>query len=650
MGVVACRSVAVLSLSMYLGNLIPWLILLLLLVEGSTKQWKQKHRTLDCIGDGSIELEVANGGQERYRDDQTRSGRSAILADPEDAVTCPHWMIPIRNSTACKCGRDLGVVGCQNNTQKVKMLKCYCMTYSSDKTSLIVGACWYSCQLTQNTHSAYYTVPSNVSKVCDLFHRAGQLCGKCKDGFAPPVYSYNSSCVNCTDYSNNSAKYMAISLLPITVLFLVVVIFRISAASGLLNVFVIVCQIMSAPYALRHVAINKPNLELLSRIGLSLYGISNLDFFRLVYSPFCLHPRMTTLQALALDYAIAVYPLFLIFITYLLVEMHDHDVRIVVWLWKPFHSCFKRQWNIKGSLINAFATFILLSYVKFLYTSFAFLFPVKVFDIHGRALSQLYLYYDGTVEYFGTEHLPFAILALVALFVFNIFPLLLLVLYPCQCFQRCLNRYNIRCQVLHTFMDVFQGSYKDGTNGTRDCRWFAALYLMLRIILLVVYSSIPTKFAICPAILLVFVPVFLTAIFHPHKSPSHNAIDIFLLLTLISSGISIISIDLANNKAVRSQRTSLVLTIIFLCIPFLYFIAISFYKLFTRKGFVQKVRQKLCLLAPCNCQEVNLEEPWPDRIINAAEYEPLLSTESIGNQNELTDAMVNENIEHLTTY
>ena len=408
---------------MYLGSLVS-LLILLLLVEGSTTQRKKKHtvcKTPHCVSDGSVEVDVANGGQERFTDDQMRSGRSAILVDNEDTGTCPRWLFPIRNSTACKCGSRLGgVVWCSNSTQMVRILKCYCMTHSSDNTSLIVGACWYSCQLAKHTIDTFYTVPPNVSKVCDLFHRAGQLCGKCRDGFAPPVYSYNSGCINCTDYSNNWAKYMAISLLPLTVLFLVVVIFRISVASGLLNVFVLVCQIMSAPYALRHVAINKPKSELLIRILLSLYGISNLDFFRLVYPPFCLHPRMTTLQALALDYAIAVYPLFLIVITYLLVEMHDHDVRILVWLWKPFHSCFKRQWNIKGSLINAFATFLLLSYVKFLFTSFAFLFPVKVFNIHGRA-RQLYLYYDGTVEYFGTEHLPFAILALVASSVFNLF-------------------------------------------------------------------------------------------------------------------------------------------------------------------------------------------------------------------------------------
>ena len=319
---------------------------------------------------------------------------------------------------------------------------------------------------------------------------------------------------------------------------------------------------------------------------------------------------MTTLQTLALDYAIAVYPLLLIVFTYLLVEMHDHNVRIVVWLWKPFHACFvhfRRRWNIKGSLINAFATFLLLSYVKFLYTSFSFLFPVYVFNIHGKTLSKLYLYYDGTVEYFGPEHLPFAILAIIVLLAFNVFPLLLLVLYPCRCFQRCLNHYNIHFQVLHTFMDEFQGSYKDGTNGTRDCRWFAALYLMLRIALLVTYASINNEFAILPLIVLLMVPVFLTAIVHPHKSPFHNATDVFLLLVLVTTGVSLLSYD----KALRFLKPSYVLNLIFVSIPILYFITILFCKLFPCKRFVQKVRHKLCL------QEPNYEELSPDRLVNA---------------------------------
>ena len=615
---------------MSLANLIS-LIILVVSVDGSTAQWRKNYTICNTPNCSFVAAETAHVGQAL---NQRMSGENTILDDSEDGITCPHWMFPIHTengSTACECGDPVaGAVVCSSNTQKVEVHKYYCMTYSIDNTSLVVGKCQYSSKYYYYHKSGlpfYYSLPSNISQVCDLFHREGQLCGKCKDGFAPPVYSYDPSCVNCTEYSSNWVKYMAIAFLPLTALFVVVITFRVSATSGLLNVFILVCQTVSAPIGVRKIVTHTPNLKLMSRIGLSLYGIWNLDFFRLLYHPFCLHPEMTALQVLALDYAIAVYPLLLIAFTYLLVVMHDHNVRIVVWLWNPFHAYFvhfRRNSNIKGSLINAFATFLLLSYVNLLHTSFAFLFPVNVYNIHGR--SKQYLFYDGTVEYFGPEHLPFAILAIAVVLVFNIFPLLLLVLYPCQCFQRCLNHYNIQCQVLHTFMDVFQGGYKDGSNDTRECRWFSALYLMLRIGILIVYA-INAEFALCITVLLFLVPVFLTATFHPHKSPIYNIIDTFLLLIMISIGISSLSTQEVHYGALHSEKLSHALVDIFICIPLLCGFAILCYKLFAHKN---SVWQKLCLI--CNCRKVNDEEVWPDRLINAEEYTPLLSTEAVQHQ------------------
>ena len=51
-------------------------------------------------------------------------------------------------------------------------------------------------------------------------------------------------------------------------------------------------------------------------------------------------------------------------------------------------------------------------------------------------------------------------------------------------FQKCLRCCGRRLLALHAFADVFQGCYKNGTNGTRDCRYFAGLYLVFRIVLL----------------------------------------------------------------------------------------------------------------------------------------------------------------------
>ena len=46
----------------------------------------------------------------------------------------------------------------------------------------------------------------------------------------------------------------------------------------------------------------------------------NLDFFRTVYTPFCLHPELTIIQAFAMD-LIAVYPLALLGLVYLFMTM-----------------------------------------------------------------------------------------------------------------------------------------------------------------------------------------------------------------------------------------------------------------------------------------------------------------------------------------
>ena len=142
---------------------------------------------------------------------------------------------------------------------------------------------------------------------------------------------------------------------------------------------------------------------------MSVMGLWNLDFFCSVYSPFCVNPETNTLQVLALDYFIAVYPLLLIGLSYLLVLLYDENVHLIVCIRKPFVTLFirfRRQWNIKSSPVDAFATFLLLSYVKILSVSMEILMPVVLYNENGQSLSQLYLFNQGDVAYFSSQHLP----------------------------------------------------------------------------------------------------------------------------------------------------------------------------------------------------------------------------------------------------
>ena len=130
-----------------------------------------------------------------------------------------------------------------------------------------------------------------------------------------------------------------------------------------------------------------------------------------------------SLQTLALDLAVGVYPLLLMIPTYFLIGLYDRNFRLIIILWKPFKAvlkCFRSGREARTSLIDSFSTFFLLSNIKLLSSFFDLLVPVIVYQLNttGQVTTSLRLYNDATVVYFGPEHLPYAVLALTVLLLF----------------------------------------------------------------------------------------------------------------------------------------------------------------------------------------------------------------------------------------
>ena len=260
------------------------------------------------------------------------------------------------------------------------------MTYN-ESTGVVVGPCFYNCENIPKGHEdmLYHPLPHHVedlnNAMCGQFHRGGQLCGFCEEGYSPLVYSYDLQCFNCTDSHYNWVKYVTAAFIPLTVFFIIILLCRVSATSPKLYAFVNFSQniTFSANVRLILVAITSyPKIETLGQIIVALYGIWNLDFFCTLIPHICL--EVNTLQALALDYATACYPLLLIVASYVLIELHAHNFRLLVYLWKPFRRFFiyfRKQWNIKTSVIEVFATFLLLANLKFLNVSFDFSLQLK---------------------------------------------------------------------------------------------------------------------------------------------------------------------------------------------------------------------------------------------------------------------------------
>ena len=371
---------------------------------------------------------------------------------------------------ACQCADHYPhtIINCNGTSSS--LLKYYTATWDGDRNVTLTGAGVYTIDNSDRSIQ-YRLLPSNVSELndmtCKLWNRSGALCGRCLPHHYPLAYSFNLTCIHCPYVGWNLLRYIMAAYLPLTLFYIVVIFFKINVTSSYLLPIVVYCQRFTTPafscVALIDILHNtNKSFNIAAKIFISLYGIWNLDFFRPFYSDICL--RIGSLPTLALDYIIAVYPILLMIITYLLIGLYDKDYRVITMMWKPFRilfSCYRRNLDVRTSVIDAYASFFLLSFIKFLSVSFDLLVPTSVYELHQHGYNYtLRLFYAADVEYFGREHLPYAILAIIVSLFFVVLPVTTIILYSFAFFQRFLTLFPARWLLyLHTFMDAFQGCY-----------------------------------------------------------------------------------------------------------------------------------------------------------------------------------------------
>ena len=568
----------------------------------------------------------------------------AVLPNPLQTVkfptslrneTCYPWMLYNETDDSCTCSKVPNrAIFCDPTIPKTSILDCYCMTYDTDQQETHLGKCFFGCDL-QTEDSLYNKLPPSKANLtehtCGHAGRTSTLCGKCKSGYSPLVYSYDMSCMNCTGMTYNWIKYIAVAYIPLTFFFLFVVVFRFSGTTPWMRAFITICQGLASPIVIRsflRVAKNRMNASIRA-LGL-IYGFFNLDFFRTIIPPICLD--IAPLPALALDYAIAFYPLLLVLITYILIKLYSRDVRIIVWLWKPFYKCFrsvKNNWDFEGSVVNAFATFFLLSYLKLLDVSFDLLIYTEVHTLNNSSLSfstQYVLYFDASVDYFGPEHLPYALLAISVMMIMILFPIAFFIIYPMRCFQRCLNSCHIQRHSLDIFVSCYQGYYKDGTNGTKDYRSFSVVFFLVQISIFVFFmiSRNIYCFPISAGFLTVVTALQLWIQPYKEKFSIYNISDAFVMLNFISIMIMGTAADEANMKAASFTDFSYVMCGVLATMPLVYLMGFSIRWAARKKRFM---RYCICFTKGCiqrqettDIEQPNIESSLPDRLQNPMDY------------------------------
>ena len=516
------------------------LILLLMLVVASTSQ--SRTNNLDII---------------------EQSSSRKIQCSNDSA--CPTWFTcNSQNHCECKNGYYDKIV-CSNKKQISAVLICNCVTYDEKNNATFVGACFYNCEFyhkDKGNNDIYNVLPKQSrllqnNSACTPFHRTGLLCGDCEEGYSPLVLSYNLSCVKCPDGHKNWWRFILVGFVPLTFFYIFIIFFSINVTSSHLHGVVSFSQTVAMPAFVRIVlfALNTYNSSVglkFARAILVFFSFWNLDFFRSILPDICLN--ITTIQALALDYITALYPFVLIPLSYFLIELYDRECTIIVMAWKPFKKIltfYRTSWDIRTSVIDSFATFFFLSYFKIVSVSADLLIPTTIYQ-QGSNKSMLGLYYSPTVIYFGDNHRPYAILAIIILTIFVAFPTAIFILYPCKCFQAFLSLFPFNWHFLHVFVDSFQGYYKDGTEpGTFDCRWFSTVMLVNRLFLFIVFSLTLSTMYYIYAIIVLATFLIATINIQPFKKGStvhFHSTDLIFSFILSYSYIAVVGILLTGTK------------------------------------------------------------------------------------------------------
>ena len=478
-----------------------------------------------------------------------------------DISACPTWYVSEPNNSSvssdCVCKDIEGLVTCLPDLQQVRLKKGMCMTYDHISQTLEVGKCPYSmfdASYAQLQRDGYIYVPMNVSELnefmCESWGREGHLCSDCQEGYGLTIANVYINCVKCTLPRNLAwLFYFVLELVPLTVLFFMVSVFRISVAKPPMNAFVVFCQLALALLFTQSYRFYPPYvvdaywLKGLHRFYLIILGVWGMTLTRFIESitNFCVDPSINIQQAFTLTQIQSAFPLLLIALTSIGIELHARNCRLIVWLWKPFHKyfvCCSRLWNSKLSLIDVFSTYLLLSYSRF-FNVLYFIFSFQ--HAHSLSAGQCYatrLLYNPSVSYFDTlHHLPYALVLLLIFFVIVLPPVLLLALYQFPVVKKVLQCTGLyRSRIVRTFVDLFHGCYKDGTDGTRDLRFTAGLYLLVRVAVLLslvlCHFTDHTQCETVSVFLLVFLLLLFVGLARPYKDQRMNILDSLLLSIL----------------------------------------------------------------------------------------------------------------------
>ena len=471
---------------------------------------------------------------------------------------CPPGYVHNTDKKECECStltnkQFSGIRKCNDNYQ-AQLTQGYWMGYSRtplpkeqlldlEKYLLHATCPLGQCLNVNPQHKQYRSLPPNTSisaldkAVCGK-SRTGVLCSHCREGYAA---HYHHSIYACKE-GVKSCKfgwllYLVLEIIPVTVFFIMVMVFDIKFTDGSVSGFILFVQLSDTMLIRANGLIQLPNHVI---IALDVYRfitrIFNLNFFAVDSLSFCLWRKASTLDLLAFKYITIVYA-----------------STLVVAIIAAFKYCHSKHLNnmltrvkgesaasTKSTIIHGVSGFLVICYSECTRISLLLLTPVPLYagGEKGNFAKHSVAFYNGELFFFHGKHLLYALPALIIVITLGILPPLILITYP-LCYK-VLAFFRIRdarvAKVLCTcvplekfkpFFDSFQSSYKD------KYRFFSGLYFLYRLTTLATsaYTSYLQIYYIIVQIQLVVI-LTIHALCQPYKKKWHNILDALLFMNL----------------------------------------------------------------------------------------------------------------------
>ena len=509
-------------------------------------------------------------------------------------LPCPPGFYLHNQECECASGTDKYkfIVGCHRKRAqfRVGLWVGYIPTHEINHTNLFFAPC-ESVFLDYPLHNnkeiqLLSTDPTNLNEHICSHNRMGVLCGKCVHNTSTFFHSKNYKCGKNNLCNFGWLFYLLSEVVPMVTFFVIAILFNISFTSGTAVGFVFFAQFLDK------LTVHDIHLYYLRVPYRVFYGLFNFEFFEVPFMSFCLWHNSQVLDVIAMKYVTLSLALVLTLI--LLALLHKNYCSAICLL--------RSRVSANTSVFHGLCTFLVICYTQATKTSFFILKYTVPTGYNGIETQHPYSYYGG-LKYLQDHHLVYAIPAFLVVALFTTLLPLVLLCYPLslQLLSFCnLSEHKCVYYILHVmkirklipYIDCFQSCYKD------RYRFFAGLYFVYRILILICYTSNPQGYlfySYSQLLLVTFLGIH--CVIQPYKRRLHNILDalIFFNLSMIN-GFALVSeyfaVHILPGKSQYPTSIPLIsntLQLALLYIPMIVLLAILFIKTFK---FIRNRKQK----------------------------------------------------------